>query len=918
MIENKSSADSSLEKCSSKLAQHKVDNALASSNSVAPSALVFSVIQDKLQEDKHERCILFLSPADLPTKANEDFLHWIQREFTGVGNVKRESLNSNLPSEPVVDVLWCTAIQYSQLDAAFPCCAVLTKSNLFLQRITNLESDFPGVTDFEPFYILPLRNIQQVVIGCCFAYIRFEESFVFKTGTFNLTGLDSHDMKNFVESFKEASEMNVSDILDLTCHSEFVDQIFVYEEKFGIPSDRIVFSAVVTVKSTGEKCLLLLSETRIYLFHKRFIHWPLPTYESPSDESLELNILQSHPVIAKISDINMSQTEQSKNFSSNSETADHYAVKFIEYGLSMIVHETSGPQTFGVNFPSTTSRDLFLDRLTNLRAEHANRMSPTFRQEPEGGNESVCETNRSKSSPSTAACSLPASFDFSKYYVSQAHRTSNFITHPSNVPNVNTKIDVTCPKDVPSHDPVYEVRGELKAEDATLLAGVGIQTELLENKLCPLYLNSQLECHLKNGVRTRPQVQTLPTKLKPFALMDGYDLANFFHNNISIKGKIETSEGLIEELRHVVWTGVVPYNNHNEEITTLVMLSTLAVYLVSSSSVHGRASDRPSWMTHSRHQSDSAVGWKSKECDQHEAVGRHQHKARGLIKPYCILKYTDLQQVNVGLFDQCVRLTGQDAPSVFTLVFRDSGVTGEFLEQLTNMLSLIASSPMVDRDKRDLETDFYRAFTKRTKSTVEGLEYTHPSQVRFCYPGEDAVEDILYLVKDQIQAHTAVKQTLWMFILCHRVSLDFSEMSSENIKPRSVILTNTHICLAEEDIVTYPLPDFVRGLPENPRHQIVDTRKIENLKRLVLPFHNDHLLCLVFSDELEEIVVDTSLDHFSGKQEAKGRQPRPEYKVMLYIQSLSEKQKLVHLLGKHWKDLNPEVGRILDIVNELC
>ena len=855
---------------------------------------------------------MFLNPADLPTKSNHDFLQWVQREFIGAGNMKNESpVTCSVPGEPVIDVLWCTAVQYSNVDAAFPCCAVLTKNNLFLQRMTNLESDFPGVPDFEPFYILPLKNIQQVIIGCCFSYIRFEESFVFQTGTFNLIGLDPNNVKNFVECFKEVSEMSVPDIIDMTCHSDFVNQIFVYEERFGIASDRIVFSAVVTVTSTGDMSLLLLSETRLYLIHKLFIHWPLPTYESPRDELLESNILQSYPVILKISDIKMSQTEQSKDSCNNSEMTKHYKFNFIEYGLSMIVHESSGPQTFDIWFLSTSSRDLFLDRLTNLRAEHANRMSPTYRQEPEGGNESVGETDQTKPSPFVAACSLPSSFDMSKFYVSQVHRGTDVLRQPSKTTSKDLKIEV------PSNDLIYKVRGELKAEDATLLAGVGIKTDVCESKVCPSYLNSQLECHLKNGVRTKPQFQPLPTKLKPFALMDGYDLVSFFHNNISVKGKLEVSEGLIEELRHVVWTSVLPYNNHNEEIITLVMLSTLAIYLVSSSSVHCRVSDRPSWMTHSRHQSDSAVGWKSKECDQHEC-GKHQSKKKGLIKPYCILKYTDLQQVNVGLFDQCVRLTGLDAASVFTLVFRDSCVTGEFLEQLTNMLSLIASSPMVDRDKRDLETDFYRAFTKRTKSTVEGLEYTHPSQVRFCYPGEDAVEDILYLVRNQTNIHTGVKQTLWMFILCHRVPLDFMELSSENIKPRSLILTNTHLCLAEEDVVTYPLPDFVRGLPENPRHQIVDTRKIENLKRLVLPFYNDHLLCLVFSDEQEEIVVDTSLEHFSGRPEVKGRQPRPEYKAMLYIHSLAEKQKLVHLLGKHWKELNPEVGRILDVVSELC
>jgi hypothetical protein len=58
------------------------------------------------------------------------------------------------------------------------------------------------------------------------------------------------------------------------------------------------------------------------------------------------------------------------------------------------------------------------------------------------------------------------------------------------------------------------------------------------------------------------------------------------------------------------------------------------------------------------------------------------------------------------------------------------------------MLSIFQSSPMLDKTSGDLEQDFYRAFDRRTKSTLEGMEYTHPSRVQFVYPGEDVVKTI--------------------------------------------------------------------------------------------------------------------------------------------------------------------------------
>ncbi|XP_046335182.2 uncharacterized protein LOC124117384 isoform X3 [Haliotis rufescens] len=842
--------------------------------------------------------------ADLPSGANTEFLNWLQKHLIGGGSPSRESTQEN-----ILDILWCNAVQYSNPTVFFSCCAVLTKSKIFIERLTDLDSGLPGVPDFEPFYILPMCNIQQIVLGCCLAYVKLEESFVGKMGTFILIGLDPSVLKTFVESFKLNCEslksLNAPEILDLSCDSDISRQIFNMEDKFGSSSDRIVYSCVVIAKPSHTRCLLVLSENRVYLIDIDCIYWPLPSFEAESEEMLQIGVMQNQPITDRISNISM-YSAVSKVKTSKSQMRETN-VRFAEFGLSMIFHETAGPKLFDVLFPSTSSRDFYLDRLTNLRAEHAHRMSPTLREEPEGGNELVHPPDPHRIAKLPTASSLPSSFDMSKYYVSKTHTSVK--TLPPEI-----KIQTSHPPEpVTSDNPVHYASVKKHTTKEAIYSSVDLNIGEIDS-LVMAYLSGELECHLKMCIRDYKLIHSLPTKLKPFALMDGRDLATFFHTVIAGKTSPDRG-GLMEELHHVLWTNVVPYSNPKMEIPTLVMLSTRGIYFVSDSSLQSKSSSRPPWMTHARHQSDSAFAWKTDVGKDGSDRSVHKMKKRGSIKPYCVLKYSDLQQVNVGLFDQCIRLTGQDAHSVFTLAIRESVATGNFLQSMNGVLSLLATSPMVDKDKQDLEQDFYKAFTKRTKSTIEGLEYTHPSQVRFCYPGEDAIEDILYLVKEKVLPNNS-KQSLWMYILGYVVPEEFLTGSTDHIVARTIILSSTHICLAEEDIVTYPLPDFVRGLPENPQHLIVESRKIENLKRVVLYSNSGNVIQLIFSDEKEELVVDASLDYFSEESMNKGREPRPEFCVRLFIQSLSEKEKFLQLLEKHWKELNPEVGRILDIINE--
>ena len=75
---------------------------------------------------------------------------------------------------------------------------------------------------------------------------------------------------------------------------------------------------------------------------------------------------------------------------------------------------------------------------------------------------------------------------------------------------------------------------------------------------------------------------------------------------------------------------------------------------------------------------------------------------------------------------------------------------------------------------------------------------------------------------------------------------------------------------------------------------------------------NPHFITLVFTDEVEGINVDVSMDHFA--ENAKGRvKPGPEISWKLFVQSVKEKEKLVMVLERLWKQQVAQVGRILDV-----
>ena len=130
---------------------------------------------------------------------------------------------------------------------------------------------------------------------------------------------------------------------------------------------------------------------------------------------------------------------------------------------------------------------------------------------------------------------------------------------------------------------------------------------------------------------------------------------------------------------------------------------------------------------------------------------------------------------------------------------------------------------------------------------------------------------------------------------------------------RSLIVTTNYLCLVTEDIVSYPLPDFARGLPERPRFRIEDIHSIRSVQRVVCSDFMSHDVTIVLKDET--INVDTQHQHFTMGVEP---DTSKDYKNMikektwkLVIQSPHDKSRLLKLIEQQLDVIDP--GRKLSI-----
>uniref|UniRef100_A0A8C9F5B2 Nischarin n=1 Tax=Pavo cristatus TaxID=9049 RepID=A0A8C9F5B2_PAVCR len=366
--------------------------------------------------------------------------------------------------------------------------------------------------------------------------------------------------------------------------------------------------------------------------------------------------------------------------------------------------------------------------------------------------------------------------------------------------------------------------------------------------------------------------------LQYVAGLKGNALVEFFHGSIA---EVEN-----EELRHLMWSSVLFYKTPSVEAMACVLLSTKAIYFL-----HGSFSN-PLVPLYFWNQENS-------DCENNSF-----HLSCCLV-----LKLNDLQSVNVGLFDQYFRITGQSADHIVTCLTRDSYSTHTFMQQLMAVLSLLARTPSPE----PIDTDFYSEFGSKNTGKMENYELIHSSRVKFIYPNEEEIGDLAFLVAEKMDDLTHLQSLhILLYVLAFQVNpVEGSAQNTSPLQPKTLILTSSDLFLFDEDYICYPLPEFAKEPPKRDKYRLADGRRIRDLDRVLMGYQTyPHALTFVFDDvQNQNLMQNLALNHFGdadsapkGNAKQEGSRSR-EIQWCIFIPSAESRERLISLLARQWEIL---------------
>jgi len=137
-----------------------------------------------------------------------------------------------------------------------------------------------------------------------------------------------------------------------------------------------------------------------------------------------------------------------------------------------------------------------------------------------------------------------------------------------------------------------------------------------------------------------------------------------------------------------------------------------------------------------------------------------------------------------------------------------------------------------------------------------------------------------------------------------------------NSKPQSLILTEEYLCLAVEDHVSYPLPEFTRILPDNLRTKVMLVRSLDCLRCVTLLRSScANVVVFTFMDESNEIVVDANVDYYSvSDKRSNVLTSCPETKWNVWIRNVRDRDRLVDLVSKQWSELHDNARLDIEVL----
>ncbi|XP_023611418.1 nischarin isoform X8 [Myotis lucifugus] len=363
--------------------------------------------------------------------------------------------------------------------------------------------------------------------------------------------------------------------------------------------------------------------------------------------------------------------------------------------------------------------------------------------------------------------------------------------------------------------------------------------------------------------------------LRHIASLRGSAIVEFFHSSIA---EVEN-----EELRHLMWSSVVFYQTPGLEVTACMLLSTKAVYFVLHDGLR-------------RHFSEPLQDfWHQKNTDYNNSPFH--------ISQCFVLKLSDLQTVNVGLFDQYFRLTGCSPMQVVTCLTRDSYLTHSFLQHLMAVLSSLERTPSPE----PVDKDFYSEFGNKTTGKMENYELVHASRVKFTYPSEEEVGDLTFTVAQTMaDPGKAPALSILLYVQAFQVGTPPPGHCRGTLRPKTLLLTSAEIFLLDEDFVHYPLPEFAKEPPQRDRYRLDDGRRVRDLDRVLMGYQTyPQALTLVFDDvQGHDLMGNVTLDHFGEVPDglARAGQGR-EVQWQVFVPSAESREKLISLLARQWEAL---------------
>ncbi|XP_071983606.1 nischarin isoform X2 [Engystomops pustulosus] len=358
--------------------------------------------------------------------------------------------------------------------------------------------------------------------------------------------------------------------------------------------------------------------------------------------------------------------------------------------------------------------------------------------------------------------------------------------------------------------------------------------------------------------------------------LTGRSFVEFFHSSIS---EVDN-----EELRYLMWSAVTLYRLPDCEITSCVLLSTKAIYFILDDTFKSGNQDLQD------------------NCNQvrSDSSGAFHHC-------FCVvIPFSDLQSVNIGLFDQFFRTTGSSPNHIVTCLTRDSYTTHAFIQHLMSALSLLERTPSPE----PVEKDFYSEFGKKETGKLENYELIHSSRVKFIYPNEEEIGDLTYIVTEQNDTSGVLPSlNILLYVLAFHVRSAQGSEHEALLQPRTLILTSSDLFLFNEDYISYPLPDFVKEPPKKDKYQLMDGRRIRDLDRVLMGYQTyPQTLTFVFDDSSnQDLMHSLSMDHF-GEALSPADTEKPcagdrEVQWYIFIPSADCREKLISLLARQWEIL---------------